>query len=331
MVKRTGFTLVELLVVIAIIGVLVALLLPAVQAAREAARRSECMNRMRQIAIACQNHHDARGHFPAGVTTTLQEPQPSGTQKYYTSHSYIAQILSFMEMQTLSSQIKLKKHWIADENGVVRNAPLPSFRCPSQLDAELTYVSPIGGGLTEELSFLRAHYMGVMGAKLGCPEFEHPLAPGSSSWTMLSRDDFPASTSPCGAHGGAATNGAIYPGSKVQIGDISDGSSQTFLVGEISWDCGPQRVWMVGVASERFPESYVYTAKNVFYPMNTFRRGLSDDAGNNDMSFGSFHSGGAFFAMCDGSVQFIREDIDRFGVYLPLASRASGEVFPIPF
>lgn len=121
----------------------------------------------------------------------------------------------------------------------------------------------------------------------------------------------------------------------MQIGDVSDGTSQTFLVGEISWNCGPQRVWLVGTASHNYPESYVYTAKNVFHPMNTAFRALDTepDSGyaNNDMSFGSFHTGGAFFAMCDGSVQFIREDADRFGVYLPLASRASGEVFQTPF
>ena len=349
MAKKRGFTLVELLVVIAIIGVLVALLLPAVQAAREAARRSDCMNRLRQIGLACQNHHDARGSFPSAVSTTLQDPQPGGAQKYFTSHSYIAQILPFMEGQTLTNQINFKKHWIAPENGVARNTQLPSFRCPSQLESEITYVSPIGGAETEELSLLRSHYMGVMGAKYTCvrdpvatPIPPHPKYPYVATWSMLTRYDFPDGATappggfdPCGGHGGAATNGAIYPGSTVQVGDVSDGSSQTFLVGEISWNCGPQRVWMSGVASERYPESYVYTSKNIFWPMNTAYRAPSTEPesgyANNDMSFGSFHTGGAFFAMCDGSVQFIREDIDRFGVYLPLASRASDEIVQSAF
>ncbi len=335
-----GFTLVELLVVIAIIGVLIALLLPAVQAAREAARRSDCMNRLRQISLACQNYHGARGHFPSAVATDHQVPQPAGlTYPKITSHSYIVQVLPYMEMQTLRARIDLKKHWIAPENAVIRNTPLPSFRCPSQLDAEITYVSPIGGADTEELSLLRAHYMGVMGAKVRCPAMAHPLVPQAITYTMLSRADYPGTGDACGTngHGGAATNGVIYPGSKVALSKVTDGSSQTFLIGEISWNCGPQRVWMTGTASETNPESYVYTAKNVIWPLNHAFRNPADlinpppDFENNDLSFGSFHTGGAFFAMCDGSVQFLREDVDRLNVYLPLASRASEEVFTSPF
>jgi len=340
--KKPAFTLVELLVVIAIIGVLVALLLPAVQAAREAARRSDCQNRLRQIAIACQNYHDSMGHFPSGVSTALQDTTGGGSSSdrggtsaaataLYTSISYIAQILPHMEMQNLRNAIDLKKHWSAPEHGAIRNTPLPALRCPSQLDAELTFVSPPGGGDVEELSFLRAHYMGVMGAKATCPESgDYPL----NTYTMLSRPS--NSPNPCDQfHGGAATNGVIFPGSKVPIKDVIDGSSQTLLAGEISWSCGPQRVWIVGTASEKNIESYVYTAKNLRWPMNTAFRAVPGQPfsgyGNNDMSFGSFHTGGAFFVLCDGSVQFLREDIHFEDVYRPMASRASEEVVQATF
>jgi hypothetical protein len=159
------------------------------------------------------------------------------------------------------------------------------------------------------------------------------------TYTMATVEEYPspASRDPCSGHGGAATNGLIYPGSKVKLGNVLDGTSNTLMVGEISWDCGPQRVWMCGVASERWPESYVYTAKNIFYPQRLAFRNPADlvnpppDYPNNDLSFGSFHPGGAFFAMGDGSVQFVREDIDRFNVYLPLASRASEETVALPF
>jgi prepilin-type N-terminal cleavage/methylation domain-containing protein len=325
--QKTAFTLVELLVVIAIIGVLVALLLPAVQAAREAARRTECQNRLRQIGLACQNYHDAHGHLPSAALLTPQSPLrvDDKGRTYFTAHSYISQIMAYMEMQAISSQVNLKKHWSAPENGIVRNIPLSQFRCPSQLEAELTYTSPPGGGKTDELNLLRAHYMGVMGAVAYCPPISRPGYPAFSTYSVYDNV--------CGDAGPAATNGVIYPGSEVKLGQVTDGTSQTLLVGEISWDCGPQRVWIVGVASETLPYNYLYTAKNVRWPMNTANR-PADGSGtytNNDMSFGSFHTGGAFFAMCDGSVQFIREDIDLYGVYLPLASRASEEMFEIPF
>jgi prepilin-type N-terminal cleavage/methylation domain-containing protein len=322
---KSAFTLVELLVVIAIIGVLVALLLPAVQAAREAARRTECENRVRQIGIACQNYHDAQGHLPSGALLTPQSPLrvDSKGRPYFTAHGYISQIMAYMEMQSISSQVNLKKHWSAPENGVVRNIPLPQFRCPSQLEAEITYTSPVGGGDTEELNLLRSHYMGVMGAVAYCPPIARPGFPAFPTYTVYDN------ACPSGP-GPAATNGVIYPGSEVELGQVTDGTSQTLLVGEISWDCGPQRVWIVGVASETVPYNYIYTAKNVRWPFNTAARGDGVHE-NNDMSFGSFHVGGAFFAMCDGSVQFIREDIDLYGVYLPLASRASEETFEVPF
>ncbi|HEX6962674.1 MAG TPA: DUF1559 domain-containing protein [Lacipirellula sp.] len=340
---RNAFTLVELLVVIAIIGVLVALLLPAVQAAREAARRSDCTNRMKQLALACQNFHGAVGRFPSGVTTDLQDRASGGggsssdrggssgtSTPYYTALSYIAEILPYMEGQNLKSAIDPNKHWSHANNGTIRNTPLPFLRCPSQNDAEMTYTSPVGSADTEEMNLLRTHYMGVMGAKLDCPE--PPGYPGIT-YTMFSRSGSP---DPCnGGHGGAATNGVIFPGSKVAIRDITDGTTQTLLIGEISWDCGPQRVWIVGAGSERYIESYTYAAKNVRWPLNTAFREQTGQPhsgyGNNDMSFGSLHTGGAFMAMCDGSVQFLSEEVDLQGVYQPLASRASEEVFTWPF
>src|SRR5690242_14125015 len=101
--KKRGFTLVELLVVIAIIGVLVALLLPAVQAAREAARRSQCSNTLRQLALACLNYDSARAHLPSAVS--LDAPVPSSPTNVFTAFSYIVQVLPYMEGQTLSNQI----------------------------------------------------------------------------------------------------------------------------------------------------------------------------------------------------------------------------------
>ncbi|WP_428306931.1 DUF1559 domain-containing protein [Lacipirellula sp.] len=318
-----AFTLVELLVVIAIIGVLVALLLPAVQAAREAARRSDCMNRLRQLALASQNYHDVMKAFPSASSTTVLQPVVKPPQ--YTSHGYLAQILPYVEQQAVGRTINTKVHWSHDDNYNASRTPLPSFRCPSKEDGEMTFTAQPGGNEAEELNLLRAHFMAVMGAKVNCPP--------------LSTDPYPASTyetsdkPTCTDAGGCALNGVMFPGSKVSFKDIADGSTNTFLIGEIAWDVGPQRVWLVGSASRTGIYSYNYTAKNIMHPLNTAYRAASGQPAsgyyNNDLSFGSLHPGGAHFAMADASVQFVREDVDLVGVLRPLASRASGEVVSI--
>ena len=142
----------------------------------------------------------------------------------------------------------------------------------------------------------------------------------------------------CGGTGGfgvSATNGVMFPASKVRLKDVTDGTTHTFMVGELAWDGGPQRVWMVGGGSQANLDTYVYTAKNVYWPLNTACRSGNDNPqpcpyANNDMSFGSNHPGGCYFAMCDGSVQFIREEIP-IDILKALASRKSNEVFESPF
>jgi prepilin-type processing-associated H-X9-DG protein len=140
-----------------------------------------------------------------------------------------------------------------------------------------------------------------------------------------------------GGYGLAANNGILFPASKVKMKDISDGTTHTFIVGELAWDSGPQRVWMAGGGSATNLETYMYTSKNIFHPLNTACRFAAiDNPGrpcpyaNNDVSFGSKHPGGCHFLMCDGSVQFIREEIP-LDILKSLASRKSNEVFDAPF
>lgn len=328
--SRRAFTLVELLVVIAIIGILVALLLPAIQAAREAARRADCQNRMKQISLACINHHDTKKYFPSAASDEIEKPaQGSGR---FTMWGYLPHILPYMEEQAFRDTMVFTQHWDRAVNSKAIHTVLPQLRCPSQTDVEPTYNYPVGQNGTEELTALRAHYQGVMGAKYSCD-----VSPGfpQITYTMASTPPIPPITIPpppqCGdgGFGGAASNGVIYPGGKVPIKQVTDGTSHTFMIGEISWLCGPSRVWSVGSASFTILESYNYSSKNVMYPFKTAYRAMGSQPysgyENNDMSFGSMHPGGTHFALCDGSIQFIRDEVDVVGVLRPMASRKSGD------
>ena len=323
--SQRAFTLVELLVVIAIIGILVALLLPAIQAAREAARRAECLNRMKQIDLALMNFHDGKKFFPSAVSNIPNTSGSAPNPNQYIELGYIPYILPHMEYGNLYSSLNMKSHWQDEPNKTVGygNA-VPSFRCPSQVPVEITYTDPPGGGATEELTNLRVHYHAVMGAKVGCTIL--PTDPWPKKTYTMFID--PKKTAPCNAAGGEASNGMIYPASKVTMKDVTDGTTHTFLVGEISWDCGPQRIWTVGGASKTALDTFVYTSKNVFWPLNTAWRAESTAPAsgyeNNDLSFGSKHAGGCHFAMCDGSVQFIRQDIS-IDILRALASRKSAD------
>jgi prepilin-type N-terminal cleavage/methylation domain-containing protein len=325
----SGFTLVELLVVIAIIGILVALLLPAVQAAREAARRTQCMNRLKQIALSCVNHHDVKKRFPSAVIHYPDKVSPTTKDTFW---GYLVQILPYMEEQSLLDKIDLRVFWQVDPNKTfLYSTPVPFFRCPTQPDLESTFTDPPGGGATTELSALRAHYMGVMGAKTKCPT--PPISDGFPANTYTATD--------CGGSGGVALNGVItitlgdtYSEGQISLKSVTDGSTHTLMVGEISWLVGPQRIWAVGTATGQTTKdwtSFLYTSKNVLSPLNFAYRAPTDEhpnpctpCENNDLSFGSLHPGGAHFALCDASVQFVKEDI-AIELLRALASRKSGE------
>jgi prepilin-type N-terminal cleavage/methylation domain-containing protein len=305
--KALAFTLVELLVVIAIIGVLVALLLPAIQAAREAARRSQCQSQMRQLGLAVLNYESTNKLFPPSIGI-------SGP------YGYIAFSLPYFEEKNLQGLIDFTVRWSDPKNAQMRDKDLPFVKCPSQDRTQPTAI--YDPGLTDTYqtvdSPLRTHYWAVNGAKLDA------TCPGVTPFELTG-------CSAIGTRGGNATNGIIYPLSKVKHGQITDGTSNTFLIGECSWDFGGEAApWYAGGLVYGLPADSPESMKarmtnggEGFWVENQaqVRWGLRaesyDDAitpglvaKRNELSFGSKHPGGCYFCLADDSVHFVNESID---------------------
>jgi prepilin-type N-terminal cleavage/methylation domain-containing protein/prepilin-type processing-associated H-X9-DG protein len=305
--RRTGFTLVELLVVIAIIGILIALLLPAVQAAREASRRTKCLNNLKQLSLGCHNFAGARKHFPSSANSI--------------GASYVAQILPYIEETPLEAMHKAAPAAGGVEDAVVWQRSLPLLRCPSQQNDRQTTISARGAAtaVTVDGNEWRNHYLAVMGAKNTCDTNPANNIP----YSMYKPDALCAGSA--ASTGGSASNGVLYPSSSTRFREITDGTSKTLLVGEFSWDC-PRgtRVWIVGSLAPPVPGGHKqagYGARNVVVPINS----ADSNTPLNDVAFGSLHAGGAHFAFADGSNRYLSENISLDGVFKPLASRAVGE------
>ena len=364
--KHTNaFTLVELLVVIAIIGMLIALLLPAVQAAREAARRMTCQNHLKQIALAVHNHHDTKGTIPAecnyrtsdGSITPDRDLLPIGL-------NWRVRILPFVEQQNVASIVDLNDPDVAFESGPERTPPLlplltlrdearyrwsnnriPFYLCPSN-GKDIADISPYTtAGATKYTS----HYYGVPGAlgiKPGTTNSYYSV--GNTATAYVYTAIAWGIEVVVGPH---ADNGAIIVNGRLTLDSIRDGTSNTFLVGEISWsDFGGHYEWSRGTM-ESNADAPMVSAKGIAYDWalnygkdketthtltKTFLlpNGTPDTqnypvkgqntAGSGVGGFGSNHTGGCYFAFCDGSVRFVSETISSDAL-LAQASRNGGE------
>ena len=331
---RRGFTLVELLVVIAIIGILVALLLPAVQAAREAARRSQCQNRLRQVALACINFESTNQQLPPAngrfVDNVALRPD----------WGYLAFILPFTEQQSLYDQIVPDVQWHDEPNRVAVTTPVEDFKCPSREPYEYIIATDPGGtsgGFGNDISSpLRTHFYGVLGAN---PQVVHPNPPDfctdrTSPYKMeLVSGGSSRTAPPCYAlsNGRIGENGLINRRhamgslerfSPVRVSKVTDGMGKTFIVGESAFGAVSEgtRPWIIGVVGE-----YMYSSKNVAYAINSGGRGPGFvNPPRNNIGFGSEHPGGCHMAMGDGSVHFMSENIELL-VLFALASRQAND------
>ena len=284
--RRKAFTLIELLVVITIIGILIALLLPAVQAAREAARQLSCTNNLKQIGLAMHLYHNSYQRLPPGWSAydPAGRPYPMGEPGW----GWAARILPFIEQANVENNlVDYGQSILAAQNDAARLTRISTFRCPSDTGNP---VFTDGDGGLPPVEFATANYVGVFGTKNihDC----HLLGPGQQY----------------------ISDGPLFHNSQVRFDDIRDGLSQTFLVGErtsrldySTWpgarpgdECGPGRI--LGTAG---------------YPPNSEATDIHN--------FSSNHPNGTNFLSADGSVRLISQTIDT-AAYHALCTYDGGEI-----
>jgi prepilin-type N-terminal cleavage/methylation domain-containing protein/prepilin-type processing-associated H-X9-DG protein len=313
-----GFTLVELLVVIAIIGILIALLLPAVQAAREAARRSMCSNHVKQIGVALHNYHDANKTLPYGSGDCCDSSNP-----YAWGGTYPTLILAFLEEQTLSDRIDFKKH-MQQQSPTVLTTIISTYMCPSDASGSDAILTDRYSGHNPNPA-MGLWYTASMG----------PTIPDSCVFCASQISDpgnYCCQGNNFGTQPGNATGGPVSypPGSSVgmfgryrnavRFREVLDGLSKTLMVGEtLPRDCIFISTFAVN-----------FTVSTTTIPINN----MQNDGGavTNwwlSSGFKSRHPAGVNVCMADGSVQFLTEDID-YKLYNNLGTRAGGEVVSLP-
>jgi len=347
--RRRGFTLIELLVVIAIIAVLIGLLLPAVQAAREAARRAQCVNNLKQIGLACHNYHDQNLTFPSGDMHCACGPVGG----FHNAHSMFVAIAPNMEQSSAFNSYNFSWDYHKPANVTVASVGLSTLWCPS--DGSIQQRNPLPNlnstwwtGFPQTMAY--TSYSGILGL------FPDDYGPQGAYWPNLNAD-------PCVSVFQQATTGTIVTLGTVGLNNITDGTSNTFLASEkihdilVTASIPNFHWWMVGslnhtiLGCEYPPNAY----KNLNYSNFPMGSGFNGDWVAYE-SVSSRHPGGANFAMSDGSVRFIKDTINSWqpfnnatgdpvnanvpttgctartigtaqpGVYQALATRAGGEV-----
>lgn len=295
--KPRGFTLIELLVVIAIIAVLVALLLPAVQQAREAARRSQCKNNLKQIGLAFQNYEETYKMFPS-ASLRRNVPDPPGT--WNTSGlAWSSRILQYMDQSAIFERIDFEKE--PGTGQAVGNEEVSAFRCPSDTGGKNTTGSALG-----PISYVV------------CIGNTDTYTAGGGTFANNGRSVF-------------------FMNSAVKIRDITDGLSNTMFASETKvgyrYDstvnsaggvcpapagaAGTQvgRSWLEGMSCATWSYSTLYAP-------NDSRRGCSLNTGNCLFAARSEHAGGVQILLGDGAVRFVTDNIDVAGTWTYLGNKS---------
>lgn len=297
--RRRGFTLIELLVVIAIIAVLIALLLPAVQQAREAARRTQCKNNMKQLGLAMHNYHDTFRVFPPGWIAVDPATNAQSAHEGLSGFGWGTMLLPQIDQTPLYNQLNLNLAINDPVNQPLIKTILPAFVCPSDIAPKQTWeIEEEGSPGTVLAELATANYIAAFGTEElhGCEN-----APG---------------TAPVSAQGQCIGDGTMYHNSRIGVRDITDGTSSTIFIGERKTK--PQDGWW-STWSGMVPEGE-----------EAFQRilGSLDHVPNHPSShlddFSSYHVGGSQFLLADGHVRFVSENIDS-QLYRALGTIQGGE------
>jgi prepilin-type N-terminal cleavage/methylation domain-containing protein/prepilin-type processing-associated H-X9-DG protein len=306
--RLRGFTLVELLVVIAIIGLLIALLLPAVQAARESARRTQCTNNLKQVGLGLQNYHSANKNFPPGVDGNNTAPNTNPNYMF----GWAALILPYMEQDQVYEQFQKDPGPPAEKqtllslkqtfsvNPLITKTIITTFLCPSDAPSGIS-------GLNDNRAFVGT---GV---------------PNPQPW-IVAKSNYPGNGGHAGGSGlfenAIVRQGTLPNAKRVSVFDILDGTSNTLAAGE-RCTSGPKKdtagnpvlglaaIWL-GTANPQPAAPNDHTGNDALWGFTQYQMQTGDSQTGTiepDFAFSSLHPGGANFLLCDGSVRFIRETI----------------------
>ncbi|PQO38306.1 DUF1559 domain-containing protein [Blastopirellula marina] len=309
--KKVGFTLVELLVVIAIIGVLIALLLPAVQQAREAARRMQCSNNIKQMLLACHSYHDVYKAFPIGSN----QYNHTGLVNSRGFMGWSIGILDYIEQGNLFDRYDSTKDSLSSVNQAVRETSLEAYNCPSDISIG-QLLTPASGTCCSRV-YATSSYRGVSGRSTGSYYWDDANHFGNTN--AVDKGVFPALS---------------QNGGQVRFSHVIDGTSNTLMIGEAQTKTEQTR----GTFWAHTYTSYALSSVTIGFPVPSF--GINDyelcanTANNLGVStnpckrfFGAFHPGGIQFGRVDGSSSFIPETIDQT-ILGNLATIGGGEVVP---
>jgi prepilin-type N-terminal cleavage/methylation domain-containing protein/prepilin-type processing-associated H-X9-DG protein len=304
--RRRGFTLIELLVVIAIIAVLIALLLPAVQAAREAARRIQCTNNLKQIALAASNYEAANGTYPPAMLFTF----PS------IGYSSLVRLCPYLEQNAVFNATNFSLAYFYPDNYTIAGTGFSALFCPS--DPSAFQSNSLEYGPPNYLQY-HNHYSGCVG-------------PWDAFGTVTGPLGLPTTDPQLPNH----ASGVIIAGGNVTVASVTDGTSNTMMYSENGQGVfsvktqGWMHQWNVGETTDWCLETR--------FPPNWGRRysDPANDPSNNALSQWavydamSFHPGGVNAAFCDGSVHFLKDSIDSWTIPAPQVNGMPAGASPAP-